>query len=369
MQYFLGSVNDYLHRAMRDSNSGKIAAPGRIGLISAGSPCPGFSNMQPDKQSFQSLKFASMVASVVAFVDFYNPEYLILENVVSMASTMEVNGKQHNVFRQFLAALVALGYQVQQFLMDAWTVGSSQKRSRVFIVASAPSHAPLPTPPMTRARPPAQLNRSLCKTVNGLPFGQRRDDSTPFRHVSARASCKDLPFIGDSLPQICPRFPDHRVSVEENPTVLQRLARIPTYPHGMGISQAVSRGYITSGEAYRWLKSCNPTRSNPYSRTYARLKPDGLFPTILTKITLQCGFNGNFVHWSEHRGATIMEIRRAQGFLDHEVIVGLPSEQMKIVGNSADRKVAFAMGLVIKESLDVTRRAARKMLQGDGVEE
>lgn len=63
-----------------------------------------------------------------------------------------------------------------------------------------------------------------------------------------------------------------------------------------------------------------------------------------------------------------METRRAQGFLDHEVIVGLPSEQQKIVGNSVDRKVAFTMGMAIKESLDLTRRASRRMLQGDGFE-
>lgn len=59
-----------------------------------------------------------------------------------------------------------------------------------------------------------------------------------------------------------------------------------------------------------------------------------------------------------------METRRAQGFLDHEVIVGVPSQQLKIVGNSVDRKVAFAMGLAIKESWDRTLELKRDMLRG-----
>jgi hypothetical protein len=59
-----------------------------------------------------------------------------------------------------------------------------------------------------------------------------------------------------------------------------------------------------------------------------------------------------------------METRRAQGFLDHEVIVGFPSQQSKIIGNSVDRKVAFAMGLVIKESWISTLNLKRDLLRG-----
>lgn len=45
-----------------------------------------------------------------------------------------------------------------------------------------------------------------------------------------------------------------------------------------------------------------------------------------------------------------MEARRAQGFLDHEIILRSPAQQWKIVGNSVDRKVAFALGLSLQES-------------------
>jgi DNA (cytosine-5)-methyltransferase 1 len=65
---------------------------------------------------------------------------------------------------------------------------------------------------------------------------------------------------------------------------------------------------------------------------------------ILTALHLQCGTNGRVLHWDQYRSLSTMETTKAQGFLDHEVIFGTPSQQLKIVGNSVDRKVALAMG-------------------------
>jgi hypothetical protein len=45
-----------------------------------------------------------------------------------------------------------------------------------------------------------------------------------------------------------------------------------------------------------------------------------------------------------------METRRAQGFPDHEVIVGCPANQWKIVGNSVARTVALALGLSLRQA-------------------
>jgi DNA (cytosine-5)-methyltransferase 1 len=366
VQYFLGSVNDYLRHALDGSTKPEVASIGDIECASGGSPCPGFSTMQPNKQSEQSLRFASMVASVVAFVDTYSPQYFILENVVTMTAKMEVKGSEQNVFSQILASLVALGYQVQQFLADAWSLGSCQSRSRVFIVASTPGTVPLHSPPNTHGHPPGkETRRNLGRTTNGLPFGIRRYESTPFPYVSAALATKDLPDIGDSLAQICPRFPDHRTHSDQSLVTRQRLMRVPTQPRGTGLVQAVHNGIVTSGEAFDWVNDCSGMRARKESRSYSRINPDGLVPTILTDLHLQCGFNGNVLHWDQHRSITIMETRRAQGFLDHEVIVGNPSQQLKIVGNSVDRKVAFAMGLVMKESWDSTIKLKRNMLRGN----
>lgn len=365
VKFFLGSVNEYLRRALHETKCPLVAFIGHPEFISAGSPCPGFSSMQPDKQSYQSLQFASMVASVVAFVDCYSPQYFVLENVVPMTYAITVDGHRQNVFSQIIGSLVALGYQVQQFLGDAWSVGSCEQRSRVFIVASTPGTVPLSPPPRTHAHPGKMVMRSLGKTSNGLPFGIRRFGPTPFPGVSARAATSDLPDIGDSLPQICPQFPDHRTFADQSLTTRQRLARIPIHPYGMGIQQAVHNGDITSGEAYEWTKNCKGERGKKTSRSYTRVRPDELFPTIMTALRLQCAFNGKVIHWDQHRSLSNMEARRGQGVLDHEVIVGLPSQQLKIVGNSVERKLAFTTGIAFNDSRKATLRQERKALGDD----
>jgi len=45
---------------------------------------------------------------------------------------------------------------------------------------------------------------------------------------------------------------------------------------------------------------------------------------------------------------TVLEARKGQGFPDDEVLVGMPAEQWKIVGNSVARPVALALGICLR---------------------
>lgn len=348
VNFFLGSVNDYLAQAISGSGTRIVARVGDVDLISAGSPCPGFSMLQLDRQSDQSLRNASMVSSVVSYVDLYSPKYLVLENVVSMTYGMGAR-QDENVFAQVLASLVALGYQTQQFLMDAWNYSSSQSRSRVFIIASAPGLEPLVHPHHTHAHPDDVSKKSLGMSSNSMPFGIRRFDYTPFRHVSPLAATADLPNIGDSQPQLCPSFPDHRTPSEEGATSRARMASVPLWPHGIGLVQAVLAGKLT-GEPLEWYERQGRIRKQPNSRSYSRVCRNGLFRTVTTALNIQCGISGSTLHWSQPRSLTIMELRRAQGFRDEDVIVGTPGQQVVIIGNSVDRNVSLALGLSLKES-------------------
>ena len=72
---FLGSVNDFLARAMKGDFSDYIPSAGEVDFITAGSPYQGFSNANNRKTSDESLANISLVASVAVFVDFYCPTY------------------------------------------------------------------------------------------------------------------------------------------------------------------------------------------------------------------------------------------------------------------------------------------------------
>nr|POF10984.1 dna (cytosine-5)-methyltransferase 1 [Quercus suber] len=322
-------------------------------VLSAGSPCPGFSAMQRNKLSDDSRRNASMVASVISYVDLYCPRYLFLENVVEM-TFLAGPEKNQNVFGQVIAGLVALGYQVQQFLMDAWTVGSSQRRSRIFIVAVAPGMPLLETPAYTHAHPPNQkLGRNLGKGANGKAFGSRRNDDVPFPQKSVADAIDDLPDIGDSIPQICPRFPDHRVPSDPAAHHATRFAMIPVIPEGASLVKAGQRPGWLSGEPLAFLKSLNTARSCDGSNTLSRAVPSDLFSCVLTVLRIMDCRGGRTLHPTQHRSLSVMELKRAQGVLDHEVIVGNMPEQVRVIGNMVDRKVSLALGLSLRQALEL----------------
>ena len=98
------------------------------------------------------------------------------------------------------------------------------------------------------------------------------------------------------------------------------------------------------------------------SKSYSRVGPTGLFRTVTTKLNLQCGKRGATLHWNEHRSLTVMETKRAQGFLDEDVIIGTPRDQIKIIGNSVDKNVALALGLSLRDSWVSSNRRKRSLL-------
>ncbi|EDU41718.1 DNA methyltransferase Dim-2 [Pyrenophora tritici-repentis Pt-1C-BFP] len=110
LHIYCGSVDDYLDTVLRGKDQKFIPRVGEVDLIVAGSPCPGFSTLQQDWQSSQSLRNASHISTFCSFIDVYRPLYGILENVVNMSSTRK-GYEDQNVLSQVVASLVSMGYQ------------------------------------------------------------------------------------------------------------------------------------------------------------------------------------------------------------------------------------------------------------------
>ena len=342
---FYGSVNDYLSQAMKGKNGGLVAQFGEVQIILAGSPCQGFSLANLFKMTDRSLINVSMVASVVAFVDFYRPKYALLENVPGMAKC-GTKDKDQNVFAQVLCALVAMGYQVRPCLLDAWSFGSPQSRTRLFIMITAPGLTPLPNPPQSHSHPSTTNNRSLGETANGLPLGERYWGPTSFKHVTIREATADLPLNEDGKVDTI-QFPDHRLSKTVNSLNQTRISQIPKWPLGKSFVEAANMGWMPKAqmEAWNWDQ---PFRSSIKSKAWRRVLPNALLPTVTTVCCPEDSISGQWLHWEADRPISIMEARRAQGFPDHEVILGTPPIQWKIIGNSVARPVALALGIALR---------------------
>lgn len=359
IRLFYGSVNDYLSQAMKGSNRGLVAQFGEVGVILAGSPCQGFSLANLFKMTDRSLINVSMVASVVSFVDFYRPKYALLENVPNMAKC-GTKDKDKNVFAQVLCALVAMGYQVRPCLLDAWSFGSPQSRTRLFVTITAPGLTPLPDPPQSHSHPVTTNNRSLGETANGLPLGERYWGPTPFEYVTIRQATSDLPLNEDGKVDTI-QFPDHRITRAVNSFNQTRISQIPKGPPGKSFVEAVNMGWMPrpQREAWNWDHAF---RSSIKSKAWRRVLPDALLPTVTTACCPEDSISGQWLHWEADRPMTIMEARRAQGFPDHEVILGTPLIQWKIVGNSVARPVALALGIALRTAWLANEKIEAKAL-------
>lgn len=344
---YCGSVNDYLSQAMGGSRDELIASVGDVEVVSAGSPCQGFSNANHRKWNDQALLNISMVTSVVSFVDFYRPKYALLENVTGMAKC-GTKDEDNNVFAQVLCALVGIGYQVRPYILDAWNFGSPQCRTRLFISITAPGLRPLSAPPHSHSHPDNLQSRSLGKTASGLPFGIRQWNLTPFEYVTIEEATKDLPTNYDGRTDCIP-FPDHRPS--RNLTTINRIrvSYIPRFPFGMNFVKASMLGRMPPPqmELYNWNAE---RRNHPEARSWKRVIPNALISTVTTACQPEDGICGTWIHWDACRCMTVMEVRRAQGFPDNEVIVGGRSAQWKIIGNSVARTVALALGMALRNA-------------------
>ncbi|KAI4205254.1 MAG: hypothetical protein LQ350_000576 [Teloschistes chrysophthalmus] len=350
MKLFNGSVNDYLLQAL-DGSVRMVAQKGEVDFISAGSPCPGYSNANQDRTSERSLLNNSLVASVIAFVDFYRPQYVVMENVVGMAASSQRKREATpvNVFAQVLCALVGLGYQVRPMLLDAWNFGTPQSRTRLFVTAAAPGLAPLTQPPASHSHPDNIPNRALGKTANGLPYCEREWVATPFQYLTIGEATQGLPANPDGRVPII-GYPDHRCMRNQSFLNHVRLSCIPRFPAGMTFIKSFLAGWQPPPQIRDWHWETKLRSDIRLSKAWQRAKENALLPTVTTSNTPGEAMTGSALHWEAHRCLTVMEARRAQGIPDDEVIVGLPPMQWRIIGNAVARQVAIALGVSLREA-------------------
>ncbi|KAK3941323.1 hypothetical protein QBC46DRAFT_431654 [Diplogelasinospora grovesii] len=346
---YRGSVDDLLRKALTGEFSEKVPRPGEVDLIAAGSPCPGFSLLTPDKTTLHQVKNQSLVASFASFVDFYRPKYGILENVITIVQAH--HNRTQDVLSQLFCAIVGMGYQAQLILGDAWSHGAPQSRSRVFLYFAAPGlrlpEAPLPS----HSHAPGAKQRGLGEMCNGEPYVRRSFGPTAFKYVSASEGTAGLPRIDDAKADCCVPFPDHRISYGVTQKTRNQICCIPTHPHGVGFAKAWREGHGVMSPAERAEFPPKPShRTRPNAKGWARVHPKDIFQTITTRPAPTDARSGNGLHWYDDRPLTVMEARRAQGFPDEEVLLGSPSDQWRLVGNSVSRHMSLALGLKFREA-------------------
>ncbi|KKA30995.1 hypothetical protein TD95_002936 [Thielaviopsis punctulata] len=350
---FLGSIDDLHLRVLHGPPAPNVPSVGAVDFISGGSPCPGFSRLTSDKTTPSQRKNQSLVAAFATSVDIWRPRFGVLENVIDIVQTKA--RRTEDMLAQLICALVGLGYQTQLWLLEAWSFGAPQQRSRVFLVFAAPGEG-LPRCPLpTHSHPPDIREMRLGMLLNGEPVLQRSFPARfAFPFVSAHAATADLPDIGTGRTEFCAAHPDHRPGCSVSATGRAQIAAIPTHPRGMSFSRAWREGRGTMTAAERALFPA-PSQSNQRTRAksiaWGRVHPDRLFRTLVTGLCISDSRAGTVLHWDQNRPLTVAEGKRAQGFRDEDVLLGNVASMWRVVGNSVAREVAMVLGLSIREAV------------------
>ncbi len=313
-----GLILDSVSPCLSEIFKGSAYLPGIgfIHFISAGSPCKGFSKINCRRGDDNGMRNCSLIASTLSYIETFLPSYAVLENVRAMGSGVGNSGNQA------IACLVGLGYQVRKMTLNSRNFGSSQNRSRLFIVAAAPNVAlpQEPTPSHTAA--------------------------TGFTKASAVS--EGLPSV-DNDDLICISHPDHIAGMKQTPMFRELIRRVPRYPKEMGFLKSIQERFQGKAQLEWFLERKSLHVKNHLA--FTRLDPDGYIPTITTTPSATCNLGGGrIIHPDEHRTLTLLEARRAQGFSDEDVIIGDLRQQWTQVGNAVDRQVAIALGEVIANS-------------------
>ena len=287
--------------------------------IVAGSPCKGFSKMNKNRTNENALRQQSLVALTLSFVEVYMPRVFIMENVPDIDT--QYPGKP-NVCQQALAFLVALGYQVQTWLLNSADFGSVQKRKRLFIVACTPGfpvpRRPAPTHGIT---PGLRSPRTVAEVMNHLP-SIHNDKLANITHP-------------DHIPLI--RLKCNGADVDE----LSLVHSVPKNPPGMNLFR--SRNRLKPHEK-EWAQKQDQERFNENSPSLKRIDPNRSFPTLVTVISPFYGRASPSVHWRDDRIFSLEEARVVMGYPESNILVGPLNEQLKQLGNGVPFELARAVG-------------------------
>lgn len=263
------------------------------------SPCQYWSVIYTDRK--KSKKDTNLLTHFQRFVEYYNPGYVVIENVPGIKRNAEKS--KLNIFISFLEENE---YGYDEGVINANFYGVPQNRKRFVLVASRVNkNIKLPRPDNV-----GPVVKNFIGTENGFEtIAAGHKDETDFRH-----SCAGL-----------------------SDTMLLRLALTPK---DGGTRKSWSSRKDLQIEAYKGRDDC-------FRDVYGRMFWDKPASTITTRFNSLS--NGRFGHPEEDRAISLREGATLQTF-PHSYIFCPESmgTTAKLIGNAVPPELARRIGLVLK---------------------
>jgi DNA (cytosine-5)-methyltransferase 1 len=266
------------------------------------SPCQFWSVINTDKS--KSKKSKNLLIEFERFVRYFNPGYVVVENVPGVLRKKEESGLDG-----FIKWLISVGYKVHFEVHNTSDYGVPQNRRRFTLVANRVSDKSLfPTK--------EQGKKITVREVLGIENGFKRipaghKDESDFRHSVSNLKAKTI----------------------------QRLKKI----------RKDGGDRLDFANDPELQLPCFIGKDTSFKDTFGRLWWDRPSPTITTKFFSVS--NGRFVHPEENRALSLREGATLQSFPNTYKFYGTSHAAIaRLIGNAVPPEYAKRIGLAIKQN-------------------
>lgn len=328
----------------------------RADVLLAGSPCQGFSTAGKRKLDDPRNDLLIRAGEIAVRI---RPRVFILENVPAA-----IAGQHGSRWEQVESTLKDAGYNVLRFVAEGSKSGIAQQRKRLFLISWLGSPVNEFSPP--EVSPPKLV--SVLKGVDGLSGHHPVELLTGTRErliaekiqqgqklCNVRVSERSVPTW--QIPSV---FGDTTIAEVSVLSAIVRLRRrdrrrkfgdadpvIPTAINDFlsrecssDVQSLLGKGYLRNIGEYVDL-------THTYNGKYRRLALDGLSPTVDTHF----GNASLFLHPKYHRGLTVREAARIQGFSDSFKLNDAHAKGMKMIGNAVPPPMAARIARFVRQVL------------------
>ena len=316
-----------------------------IDALIAGPPCQGFSTAGKrrfDDDRNHLLTLTGVLARRV------RPRVVVVENVAGALS-----GEHARYWHELTAMMRDAGYRTHALDCQAAELGMAQMRRRMLLLAwRTGREARFPLPQLSPGRLADSL-RSVSGVANHKPHPLKRGSVE--RRIAAhirpgqklcnvRGGANAIPTW--SIPEVFGDVSPEEVTVLEmlrrlrrqdrartfgdaDPVSLTRLESALGTPFKRLLNSLIARGYVRRTGDHLDL-------AHTFNGKYRRLSWDGPSYTVDTRF----GAPRYFLHPDEHRGFTVREAARIQGFPDDYIFHGSEQAQYRLIGNAVPPPLA-----------------------------
>jgi DNA (cytosine-5)-methyltransferase 1 len=270
-------------------------------LLIGCSPCQFWSLIRTDKRKSEQSK--DLLGEFHRFVKYFNPGYVVVENVPGIMSRKDESG-----LTTFVTHLESIGYKVKYGVVNLNDYGIPQTRKRFSLIANRVNGSFIFPSPSKEKKP---VVKDFIGINNGFPkVSVGHNDNSLFQHTVAKMSDKNL----------------------------QRLMGTPA----------------NCGNSLWWWADEKLGREKyvktGFKDSYSRMSWEKAAPTITTKFFSIS--NGRFGHPEEHRAISIREGATLQTFPKNYFFYSKSVQNMaRMIGNAVPPEYAKKIGEAIISSI------------------